>query len=42
MFPRFLGASLAFASIPERPQYRSVLTNGIHELEALLIGDGLL
>ncbi|UQI28553.1 hypothetical protein M3M50_16385 [Pseudomonas bijieensis] len=39
---RFLGASLAFAPIPERPQYRSVLTNGIHELEALLTGDGLL
>lgn len=39
---RFLGASLAFASISERPQYRSVLTNGLHELEALLTGDGLL
>lgn len=39
---RFLGASLAFASTPERPQYRSVLTNGLNELEALLAGDGLL
>ncbi|MCY1463016.1 hypothetical protein D9M71_808550 [compost metagenome] len=39
---RFLGASLAFASVPERPQYRAVLSNGIQELEALLTGDGLL
>jgi hypothetical protein len=39
---RFLGASLAFASVHERLPYRSVLTNGIHELEALLTGDGLL
>ena len=39
---RFLGASLAFASTLERPRYRSVLTNGIHELENLLTGDGLL
>ncbi|MNJ60686.1 hypothetical protein D3C77_564390 [compost metagenome] len=39
---RFLGASLAFAPIPERPHYRSMLTQGIHELEALLTGDGLL
>lgn len=39
---RFLGASLAFASVPERPHYRAVLSNGIQELEALLTGDGLL
>ncbi|QKZ04870.1 Qat anti-phage system QueC-like protein QatC [Pseudomonas eucalypticola] len=39
---RFLGASLAFAPVDERPQYRSVLTNGIQELEALLTGDGVL
>ena len=39
---RFLGASLAFAPVGERTQYRSVLTNGIQELEALLTGDGVL
>lgn len=39
---RFLGASLAFAADVERPNYRDVLSNGIHELEALLTGDGLL
>lgn len=39
---RFLRASLAFAAPSERFQYRSVLTNGIHELEALLVGDGVL
>lgn len=39
---RFLGASLAFAPVGERAQYRSVLTNGIQELEALLTGDGVL
>lgn len=39
---RFLGASLAFASAPERPRYRTVLTNGLNELETLLAGDGLL
>lgn len=39
---RFLGATLAFASPADRPQYRRVLGAGISELEALLIGDGLL
>ncbi|MDY0415065.1 MAG: Qat anti-phage system QueC-like protein QatC [Pseudomonas sp.] len=39
---RFLGASLAFTSTTDRPQYRSVLNRGIHELEALLVGDGML
>ncbi|HCL3396771.1 TPA: 7-cyano-7-deazaguanine synthase, partial [Pseudomonas aeruginosa] len=39
---RFLRASLAFAAPSERSRYRSVLTNGIHELEALLVGDGVL
>lgn len=39
---RFLGATLAFASVDERPEYRSVLGRGMNELEALLCGDGLL
>lgn len=39
---RFLGASLAFATSSERPFYRQTLEKGLAELEALLIGDGLL
>jgi hypothetical protein len=39
---RFLGATLAFATTTERPHYRRVLSAGIAELEALLVGDGLL
>ncbi|MFM0175614.1 hypothetical protein PQR33_40580 [Paraburkholderia sediminicola] len=39
---RFLGATLAFASTPERAAYRQVLNSGIAELEALLQADGLL
>lgn len=38
----FLGASLSFASIHERPAYRQVLQSGIGEMEALLRRDGLL
>jgi len=39
---RFLGATLAFASPPERAGYRQVLQSGFNELEALLQADGLL
>lgn len=39
---RFLGGTLAFASLNERPLYRRVLQAGLDELEALLRGDGLL
>ena len=38
----FLGASLAFAPLAERAQYRRVLASGIDELEAVLVGDGIL
>jgi hypothetical protein len=38
----FLGASLAFTPLAERDQYRRVLAGGIDELEAVLIGDGIL
>lgn len=38
----FLGASLAFTPLAERDQYRRVLASGIDELEAVLIGDGIL
>jgi hypothetical protein len=39
---RFLGGTLAFSSLTERPAYRRVLHAGLGELEALLRGDGLL
>lgn len=39
---RFLGGTLAFSSLTERPDYRRVLHAGLGELEALLRGDGLL
>jgi hypothetical protein len=39
---RFLGATLAFAPVQERPAYRQVLARGLDELEALLRRDGLL
>jgi hypothetical protein len=39
---RFLGGTLAFSSLTERPAYRRVLRVGLGELEALLRGDGLL
>jgi hypothetical protein len=39
---RFLGSSLVFASASERPLYRHALETGLAELEALLVGDGLL
>lgn len=39
---RFLGASLAFAEPQARPAYRTVLSNGVAELEALLQRDGVL
>lgn len=39
---RFLSASLAFAPPSERSMYRAVLTKGLQELEAVLVGDGLL
>ena len=39
---RFLGGTLAFASIEERPCYRRVLQQGLVELEAVLIQDQLL
>ena len=39
---RFLGGSLAFAPINERPMYRRVLQEGIKELETVLIQDKLL
>jgi hypothetical protein len=39
---RFLGGTLAFSSLAERPAYRRVLHAGLGELEALLRGDGLL
>ncbi|MNP76285.1 hypothetical protein D3C76_1734930 [compost metagenome] len=38
----FLGASLAFAPLAERAHYRRVLASGIDELEAVLVGDGIL
>lgn len=38
----FLGASLSFAGVLERPAYRQVLQSGIGEMEALLRRDGLL
>jgi hypothetical protein len=38
----FLGASLAFAPLAERDNYRWVLAGGINELESLLVGDGIL
>lgn len=39
---RFLGGTLAFASINERPDYRRVLQKGLTELEAVLVQDQLL
>lgn len=39
---RFLGGTLAFASIDERPNYRRVLQKGLAELEAVLVQDQLL
>jgi hypothetical protein len=39
---RFLGASLAFASMTDRPHYRRVLAAGLAELGSLLDRDGLL
>lgn len=39
---RFLGGSLAFAPINERPMYRRVLQEGIKELETVLTQDKLL
>lgn len=39
---RYLGATLAFAPVDERPAYRQVLGTGLGELEALLRRDGLL
>lgn len=38
----FLGATLAFASSADRPNYRRVADQGISELRALLVRDGLL
>lgn len=39
---RFLGATLAFAPLADRPAYRAVLSRGIAELGALLRADGVL
>ena len=39
---RFLGGTLAFAPIEERPDYRRVLQQGLAELEAILVQDQLL
>lgn len=39
---RFLGSTLAFAPVNERPAYRQVLGAGIGEIEVLLQRDGLL
>jgi len=39
---RFLGGSLVFAPIKERPMYRRVLQQGIKELETVLVQDKLL
>ncbi|MEL7968649.1 hypothetical protein AAG587_20000 [Vreelandella neptunia] len=39
---RFLGGTLTFASIEERPDYRRVLQQGLAELEAVLVQDQLL
>lgn len=39
---RFLGGTLTFASIEERPGYRRVLKQGLAELEAVLVQDQLL
>ncbi|MZP92987.1 hypothetical protein GQA43_26515, partial [Escherichia coli] len=39
---RFLGGSLAFLPIKERPMYRRVLLQGIKELETVLVQDKLL
>jgi hypothetical protein len=38
----FLGATLAFASAADRPNYRHVVDQGIAELRALLLRDGVL
>ena len=39
---RFLGATLGFADVHERPFYRQVLLGGLAEVEALLRRDGVL
>ncbi|GGB77660.1 hypothetical protein GCM10011607_42260 [Shewanella inventionis] len=39
---RFLGGTLAFASIDDRTAYRRVLQQGLAELEAVLVKDQLL
>ena len=39
---RFLGATLGFADVEERPLYRQVLRDGLAEVEALLRRDGVL
>ncbi len=39
---QFLGGTLAFASVEERPSYRRVLQQGLAELEAVLVQDKFL